>query len=145
MPEPLRSLEANVAAHPEDPEPARTLAQAYVDARQPGLAVVLVGSAPARVRDNVRVQHVYARALIAEGRNSEAFRAERHVIEACGVLTEGHLAPPGCDAALLVSAVRRADILRELVSLGVEDAEAQPEAAVFAYQNATREARIAPE
>jgi hypothetical protein len=144
-PEPFRSLEANVAAHPDDPEPARALAQAYLNASQPGLAVVLVGRAPARVRDNVRVEHVYARALIEEGRNSEAFRAERRVIERCGVLTEGYVGPPGCDTALLISAVRRSDILRELLSLGVEDAQSRPEATVVAYQNATREARIATE
>jgi hypothetical protein len=41
--------------------------------------------------------------------------------------------------------MRRADILRELVSLGVEDAEAHPEASLVAYQNATREARVAVE
>jgi hypothetical protein len=38
--------------------------------------------------------------------------------------------------------MRRADILRQLVSLGVEDAEAHPEEALLAYQNATREARV---
>ena len=41
------------------------------------------------------------------------------------------------------TATRRADILRELVSLGVEDAQAHPEMSLVAYQNATREARIA--
>jgi hypothetical protein len=48
----------------------------------------------------------------------------------------------GCDSFLLASAMRRTDILRALVSLGVEDAEAHPEAMLIAYQNATREARV---
>jgi hypothetical protein len=144
-PELVRSLEASVAAHPNDPERARELAQVYLNAHQPGLAVALVGGAPATVRDNVRVEHLFARALIEEGRDSEAFRAERRVVDACGVLTEGHVAPAGCNSALLVSAMHRADILRELLSLGIEDAAAQPEATFVAYQNATREARIALE
>ena len=44
---------------------------------------------------------------------------------------------------LLASAMRRTDILRELVALGVEDAQAAPEMSYVAYQNATREARVA--
>jgi len=47
-----------------------------------------------------------------------------------------------CDAVLLASAMRRTDILRELVALGVEDAQAHPEMSLVAYQNATREARV---
>jgi hypothetical protein len=48
-----------------------------------------------------------------------------------------------CDAWLIASARRRADILEELVGLGVEDARAQPEASAVAYHNATREVRLA--
>ena len=144
-PETVRSLEASVAAHPDDPEPTRSLGQAYLDARQPGLAIVLVEGAPQNVGDNVRVEHVYARALIDEGRNNDALRAETHVVETCGVLADGRVAPPGCDAVLLVSAMRRADILRELLSRGIQDAQAQPEAALVAYRHVTREARVASE
>jgi hypothetical protein len=43
---------------------------------------------------------------------------------------------------LLTSASRRIGILSELVALGVEDAEAHPEAARLAYLNATRDARV---
>jgi hypothetical protein len=144
-PEAIQSLETIVAAQPTDPKETRRLVQAYLDAYQPGLAVVLVEAAPATVRDDVRVRHVYARALIDEGRNNDALDAEAYVVGVCRALTEGGAARTGCDAALLVSAMRRVDILRELLLLGVEDAPAHPEASLIAYQNATREARVALE
>ena len=63
----------------------------------------------------------------------------------CAPLADGRAAGRGCDPVLLASAIRRANILRELLSLGVEDAQAHPEAARIAYQNATREATVALE
>jgi hypothetical protein len=139
----LRSLEAGVAAHPGDTAALGALAQAYLDARQPGLAVVLVETAPTFARADARVQHVYARALVDEGRSAEALVAERLVITACGPVVDGAgAAAAGCDPLLLVSAIRRADILGQLVLLGVQDAQAHPEETMVAYQNATREARV---
>jgi len=95
-----------------------------------------------QVRDDVRVEHVYARALVDEGRNEEALRVEKRVLTACRPMAFGQEGAPGCDATLLASAMRRTDILGELVASGVEDAQAQPEASLVAYQNATREARV---
>jgi hypothetical protein len=142
-PEPLRALEASVASRPSDAGQTRALVQAYLDAHQPGLAIVLVEAAPPTVRADVRVEHALARALIDEGRNDEALDAEKRVLSDCRGLAEGNEGPPGCDAVLLVSALRRVDILRELLSRGIMDARAQPEASLVAYQNATREARVA--
>jgi hypothetical protein len=141
--ETVRSLEAEAELHPADPTATTRLAQAYLDARQPGVAIVLLESAPPHVKENPRVEHAYARALVDAGRSEEALAVERRVVDACSSLAQDGAAPPGCDPVLLASAMRRADILRELVSLGVEDAEAQPEASLVAYQNATREARVA--
>jgi hypothetical protein len=141
-PEAVRTLEVAAAAHPGNAEATRALAQAYLDARQPGLAVVLVEGAAPTVRDDVRVQHVYARALVDAGRNEEALAVEKGVVAACRPLAEGASARPGCDPTLLASAMRRTDILSELVSLGVNDAQANPEISLVAYQNATREARV---
>jgi len=142
-PEAVRALELGAAAHPSDAEATRALAQAYLDAHQPGLAVVLVEGARPVVRSDVRVQHVFARALVDEGRSEEALAAESGVVASCRPVADGAPAPAGCDAVLLASAMRRTDILRELVSLGVEDAPAHPEMTLVAYQNATREARVA--
>jgi hypothetical protein len=141
----LGRLEARAAAQPDDPEATRHLAQAYLDARQPGLACVLVESATSAVRGDVRVRHVYARALLDEGRDADALAVETEVVRACGGSGEEGQRADGCDAVLLASAQRRATILAELVTLGVEDALAQPEVSLVAYKNATREARIAEE
>lgn len=135
-------LETNAASDPADVEATRALAQAYLDARQPGLALVLVEGARPEVRDDVRVQHVYARALVDEGRNGDALAAEQRVVAACRPVADGASGARGCDAFLFASAVRRAEILHELVALGVQDAQAHPEMTYVAYQNATREARV---
>jgi hypothetical protein len=136
------ALEAIAATNARDPGAIRGLAQAYLDARQPGLAVVLIERSPAEARDDVRVRHTYARALLDEGRSEEALTAERSVLAACGPLSEGRPAPDGCDPVIFASAVRRVGILKELVARGVEDAQAHPEETLVAYQNATREARV---
>jgi hypothetical protein len=141
-PGPLRALEVSVASRADDPRATRSLAQAYVDSRQPGLAVALVEQAPRAVRNEARVQHVYARALIDEGRSEDALAAEARVLAACRSLAEAAGPSDGCDGLLLASATRRWDILSELVALGVHDPQAQPEETLLAYQNATREARV---
>ena len=141
-PDAVRGLEFNAAVQPESVEATRALAQAYLDARQPGLAIVLVEGSKRTVHDDVRIQHVYARALVDGGRDEEALAVETGVVTACHPVAEGAPAPAGCDAVLLASAMRRTDILRELVALGVEDAQAHPEMSLVAYQNATREARV---
>jgi hypothetical protein len=140
-PEPVRLLEATAAERPGDVEATRALAQAYVDALQPGLAVALVAAATGPVRGDVRVRHVYARALIDQGRSEDALTAEGGVLAACRPLFDGR-ATEGCDPFLVASALRRSEFLRALVSLGVEDAQAHPEATLIAYQNATRDARV---
>jgi predicted Zn-dependent protease len=131
----VESLEARVATHPEDANAVRELAQSYLDARAPGLAMNLIQHAPTAVKADPRVNHVYARTLLDQGRAEEALAAERRVLDTC--------ATSSCDTWLIASATRRADILGELVHLGVEDAQAHPEASAIAYTNATREARLA--
>jgi hypothetical protein len=143
-PESVRTLEAAVASERGDTAKTVALALAYLDARQPGLAVALVEAAPPAARSDVRVQHVYARALIDQGRNDQALAVERDVVGTCRSVAEATETPAaaGCDSLLLASAIRRTSILGELVSLGVRDAQAHPEQARIAYRNATREARV---
>jgi hypothetical protein len=138
----VRALEIDCAAHPGDPVATSALAQAYLTVRQPGLAIVLVEGATPAVRDDVRVRQAYGRALMDAGRNVEALAVEQGVVASCRPLTESAPAPAGCDAFVFASAMRRADVLRELVSCGVNDAMAEPEMSLVAYQNATREARV---
>jgi hypothetical protein len=133
----VRALETAVAAAPADSAKVRQLAQAYLDARAPGLALATIERAPEPVRVDPRVDHVYARALLDQGRAEDALVAEKRVLATCT------MADSICDTWLTASAMRRAEILQELVQLGVEDAQAEPEASAVAYLNATREARLA--
>jgi hypothetical protein len=138
------AFEASAAAHPDDPEALRSLVQAYLEATQPGLALGVLEAAPAAVRAEPRTEHLYARALLDQGRNDDALAAESRVVGACMPIADGApaAAQRGCDGVLLASALRRTAILKELVALGVTDTLAQPEASLVAYQNATREARV---
>jgi hypothetical protein len=161
----VRAREADAAARPDDPQALRALAQVYLDAQQSGLAVAALEAAPAPLRADPRTQHLYARALLDQGRNDDALAVEARVVATCmpGVTAVARDTPGvrevrdgsdhesdrasdhaiGCDALLLVQALRREAILRELVALGVEDTRAHPEESFIAYQNATREARVA--
>ena len=49
----LGRLEASVARDPRNEEALVRLAQGYLDARQPGLALVLIESAPASLREKM--------------------------------------------------------------------------------------------
>ncbi|MBX3186024.1 MAG: hypothetical protein KF819_03370 [Labilithrix sp.] len=129
-------LEAQAAASPSDPARVRELAQAYLDARAPGMALAAIERAPEAVRAEPAVDHLYARALLDQGRAAEALAAERRVLARCA---DPALDAPVCSTYLIASATRRAEILEQLVSLGVEDANAHPEASSLAYQNATRQ------
>ncbi len=136
----VRGLETQVAQSPSDAAALRALAQAYLDARVPGLALNAIESAPTKVRREPTIDHLYARALLDQGRAVDALAAEQRVLDTCEPAMDGS---PRCDTWLLASATRRADILRQLALLGVEDANLHPEASAVAYHNATREARLA--
>lgn len=129
-------LEEQVAASPNDVARVRELAQAYLDARAPGMALASIEHAPTEVRAEATVEHLYARALLDQGRSADALAAERRVLAKCADPTT---AVPSCSSYLLASATRRAEILEQLVTLGVEDANAHPEASSLAYHNATRQ------
>ena len=138
-------LEEQVAASPSDVARVRELAQAYLDARAPGMALASIEHAPAAVRAEPTVDHLYARALLDQGRSADALAAERRVLARCDVAeTAANAAEPRsevtvCSTYLIASATRRAEILEQLVTLGVEDANAHPEASSLAYHNATRQ------
>jgi predicted Zn-dependent protease len=134
-------LEAQVAAHPADSLSRTSLAKVYLDAGSPGLAWRTLSTAPAAQQDDPALQHMAARVLIEQGQAKDALALERRVLATCGNDPAG--TAPGCDAWLIISATRRADILDELVRQGVDDAVAHPEASLVAYHNATHEARLA--
>jgi len=132
-------LEGKAAAAPNDPSALRELAQAYLDVGQPGMAVGTVERAPLEVRGEPTVEHLYARALLDQGRSADALAAERRVLGKCA---DPSLDVPVCSTYLIASATRRAEIIEQLVQLGIEDANAQPEASSLAYHNATRQVSL---
>jgi predicted Zn-dependent protease len=138
--ETLQRLEANIVASPDDETVRRELVQAYLDARNPGMAVRAVEAAPEAVRVRPRVEHLYARALAESGQSGDALRAQRRALAACSKL-EG--SSDACDSWFIAAATRRADIFEELVRFGIEDAQAYPERSAIAYHSATRQARLA--
>ena len=129
-------LEEQVAASPNDVTRVRELAQAYLDASGPGRAVASIEHATPAVGGEPTVEHLYARALLDQGRSADALAAERRVLSLCA---DPSSEVPACSTYLIASATRRAEILEQLVTLGVEDANAHPEASSLAYHNATRQ------
>jgi hypothetical protein len=85
------------------------------------------------------VEHLYARALLDQGRSADALAAEKRVLERCA---DPYLIVPACSTWLIASATRRTEILEQLVQLGIEDANAHPEASSLAYHNATRQVSL---
>lgn len=138
----LRLLETEAAKNPQDGLKARELAQAYIEAKSPGLAVALLERTPQAVRIDPETEHLYARALVDHGRAADALAAEGRVLKACE--TQATVGKP-CASFLVASAMRRKAVLTELVQLGIDDANANPEKSSFASQNATRQIRLAPQ
>jgi len=135
----LSVLESKAATAPTDAKATRELAQAYLDSNQPGMAIGTIERAPVAVRSEPSVDHLYARALLEQGRSQDALAAERRVLEKCA---DPSAEVPACSTWLIASATRRAEIIEQLVELGVEDANAQPEASSLAYHNATRQVSL---
>lgn len=135
-------LERTAAANPKDPGALSDLAQAYLDLRQPGMAIGAIKHAPRDVRHEPTVEHLYARALLDQGRSADALAAERRVLDTCA-------SPPTdaarCSSFLIASATRRATIIEQLVELGVEDARAEPEASRLAFHYAARRISVSPQ
>ena len=129
----LSALESRAASDPSDTA-IQELAENYLRSQAPGAAV---GVLERRERRSPKLEHLYARALVEEGRAQEALSAEQRVLDRCA--TE----PQACELGLIASAMHRAGVFRELVALGIEDAQAHPEASALAYSRATRQVTLA--
>lgn len=133
------ALETKAAISPNDAAALRELAQAYLDIRQPGMAVGTIERAAPALRAEPTVEHLYARALLEQGRSADALAAEKRVLAKCA---DPSIEVPACSTWLIASATRRTEIIEQLVQLGVEDANAHPEASSLAYHNATRQVSL---
>src|SRR5262245_45860498 len=79
----VRMAEDKVACGPSDPDKVRELAQSYLDAHAPGLAMHAILTAEPAVQNDIAVQHVYARALVEQGRAADALAVEQKVVDRC--------------------------------------------------------------
>ncbi|MGK4008587.1 hypothetical protein WMF31_38620 [Sorangium sp. So ce1036] len=131
--EDLAALEARYAA---DPTPANvtTLAAAYLEHGQPGLASSALDAAPHEVRALPEAAHLSARALFRRGRAREALAAAEQASAACS--------SGACPAWLAAKTARQRALLEQIVAAGVEDPQADPAAVLAAYERGASEVRL---
>jgi hypothetical protein len=127
----------DAAARRTDRDSVRALASAYLDRNEPGLARAALDRAPPDAIEDPSFAYVEARALYSSGRAGEALSVLRGALAGC----EG-TARPRCPAWLVAKTSRQAAFLDALVSVGVEDAAAHPEAARLALERTRREGRV---
>ena len=123
-------LENTVAAQPDNTDALVDLTQHYVERGAPGMALSALERAPQAVRQNPRVAHLWAVALLHEGHASQALEKERAAISGCNERR--------CPPWVLASALRHEQFLSELVQRGVEDYRRDPDATVAAYGRLSR-------
>lgn len=126
----VAELEASVASRADDADALAVLADRYIERNAPGLALAAIERAPSAVRAAPRIGHLWAVALMHEGRASDALAREREVIAACNQRS--------CAAWTLASAVRHEQFLSAMVQRGVEDYRRDPDAAEAAYRRVSR-------
>lgn len=106
----LATLEKEAGANPDEAQLA-TLAQGYLDQRQPGLALSLL-ERPG-VPSTARLDQVRATAYLAQGEGFHALELTRAVAERCEVEV--------CPAWLVAKAARQDAFLTALLEQGVVD------------------------
>lgn len=138
----LATIEALWDESPRDPSHILRLALAYLKADAPGAAISLIEHSPEALEQLPALGHAYGRALVFQGRNHDALIAEKKVAAQCAEAIESSLLSKACDVSLYVSALRRAELLEELVRVGVEDTATEKDAAALAYFNVNRQVRV---
>src|SRR6188508_867565 len=96
-------LEEQAAANPANATRVKELAQAYLDARAPGMALASIERAPDAVRKEPTVEHLYARALLDQGRSADALAAERRVLSYCADPSGEPSGSASCSTYLIAS------------------------------------------
>lgn len=131
----LATLEAKVALSPT-PADVAALASAYLERDQPGLASALIEKTPRELRASVDVSLAQSRALFRRGLLRQALAVSRETHEAC----ERSTLP--CTAWQFAKVERQRVFLEQVVSAGIEDPQAEPEATRAAYERSKRIVRL---
>jgi hypothetical protein len=133
----LALLENRLARAPEDLNKRLELAQAYLEAAQPGMAIAALGQTSPEARRTPEVAHAFARALFEDGRTREALATELEALDSCA---EG-----SCRPRLVAQAARRVEFFRAVLDLGIENPLFSPEGVTLAYARSNREVRLEAE
>ena len=124
--EQVERLESLVAHHPKDRDASIRLCRAYLDRGLPGAALSVIHHAPASVRTDPMMRHLWAEALLRGGDALQARDVERKVLEACR--------REKCDPWLDASARYRLMFLEALGEQGVKDYRKMPVSTVRAFE-----------
>jgi hypothetical protein len=127
------------AAQKRDAGSITSLAGAYLERDQPGLATTVIESASSEVRQRPEVAQLHARALFGRGHAREALAVARGVADSCDPDVADH-AP--CPAWLVAKSTRQLAFLEEVVAAGIDDPQADPAATMAAYERSSREVRL---
>lgn len=130
----LSSLEARVSHQPDDSEALSFLVDEYLLRGAPGLAQAAIDRAPDAVRHLPEIADAQTRTLTELGQLHVALETQRGMLATCR--------RDGCPLRLEVRARRRAQVLEQMVRLGVDDPMLQPDRALFAYRLAVREVTL---
>jgi hypothetical protein len=134
QPAKLQQLESQAAMAPTAGTVA-ALAGAYLDRNQSGLATAVLEKAPREMRERPEVAHLYARALFHRGRAREALAVARDASQTCA---EGGTCAPW----LVAKTTRQVAFFEQLVSAGIDDPQANPDATLAAYDRSTHAVRL---
>ncbi len=122
----VASLEAEVAIEPENIDKLSRLCRSYLERNAPGFALAAIHRAPSKVRQSPTITHLWARALLREGKASEALAKQRSVLL--------HCQSNACSSWLFASAMRHEAFLSAMVDNNVEDYRRDPDRTIQAYQ-----------
>lgn len=127
----LSVLEERAARAPSV-ESVTALASSYVDHGQPGLACAVVERSDRKIKADLAVADVHARALFHRGRTREALAVVKDALAACD--NDASTCRPWQEN----KARSQIAFLNEVVSAGIEDPMADPSALRAAYERSTR-------
>lgn len=127
----LSSLEERAALAPSV-ETVTTLASAYVDRGQPGLACAVIERSDRSIQSNLAVADIHARALFHRGQPRQALAVVEDALAAC----ESN--ETSCRNWQTSKAQGQAAFLHEVVVAGIEDPMTDPAALRAAYERSTK-------
>jgi hypothetical protein len=128
----LTDLEAKAALAPSATNVA-SLATAYLDRDQPGLASAVIEGASPEIRLRPEVAVVQARALFHRGESRKALAVARAAAEGCA---------DTCAPWLVAKSARQLAFLENVVAAGIDDPHDNPSAVREASDKSAHEVRL---